>query len=344
MLLRRVRTEVLAQLPARQDTVIPVDLTAEQRDAHDELLQPIAKLANIARRRPLTQAEFLRLMSLLLMQRVIANGMAQLNFESIWPVIRNRPPTAKLIESLGAPKLLELRELVASLVLTQKRKVVIFSQWRRMLDLAAWAVSDLLASEGQRALFFTGQEGRRRRTQNLVDFHDDPRAAVLFLTDAGGVGLNLQKAANACINLELPWNPAVLEQRMGRIHRLGQKRPIDVYNLVSRECIEERIAGLVADKRALFKGLFDGSTDQLRFEGSGALRQVLARLTAGIEETSSSTGEQDEENSDDRPILEPLASSGGPEGHPHAARGGAEEVDGGGRALRRPRPRYAVSP
>jgi superfamily II DNA or RNA helicase len=326
VLLRRVRAEVLSQLPARQDSVIPVELTAEQRDAHDELMQPIAKLAAIARRRPLTQAEFLRLMSLLLTQRVISNGMAQLNFDAIWPAIRGRPPTAKVIESLGAPKLLELRELIASLVLTQRRKVVVFSQFRRMLDLAAWAVSDLLVAEGLRSLFFTGQEGGRRRTQNLVDFHDDPRAAVLFLTDAGGVGLNLQKAANACINLELPWNPAVLEQRIGRIHRLGQKRPIDVYNLVSRDCIEERIASLVADKRALFKGLFDGSTDQLRFEGSGALRQVLARLTAGIEETPSSTGEQDEENSADRPVIDPLAPGGGPEGQPHAATSGADEL------------------
>ncbi len=326
VLLRRVRAEVLSQLPARQDSVIPVELTAEQRDAHDELLQPIAKLAATARRRALTQAEFLRLMSLLLTQRVIANGMAQLNFEAIWPDIRGRPPTTKVIESLAAPKLLELRELIASLVVTQKRKVVVFSQWRRMLDLAAWAVSDLLAPEGLRSLFFTGQEGGRRRTQNLVDFHDDPRAAVLFLTDAGGVGLNLQKAANACINLELPWNPAVLEQRIGRIHRLGQKRPIDVYNLVSRACIEERIASLVADKRALFKGLFDGSTDQLRFEGSGALRQVLARLTAGMEETPSSTGEQDEENSEGRALLAPAVPGGDPEGQPQAAGGGVDDL------------------
>jgi hypothetical protein len=278
VLLRRVRSEVLAQLPARQDTVIPVELTAEQRDAHDELAQPIAKLARIMRHRPLTQPEFLRLMALLLTQRVIANGMAQLNFVSVWPDLRTRTPDPKLIESLSAPKLAELRELISNLVLTQKRKVVVFSQWRRMLDLAAWSVSDLLAADGLRALFFTGQEGPRRRTHNLVDFHDDPKAAILFLTDAGGVGLNLQKAANACINLELPWNPAVLEQRIGRIHRLGQKSPIDVFNLVSRACIEERIAGIVAGKRALFKGLFDGTTDQLQFDRSGALGAVLERL------------------------------------------------------------------
>ena len=278
VLLRRVRSEVLAQLPPRQDTVIPVDLTDQQREAHDGLNQPIAKLAAIAARRPLAPAEFLRLMSLLATQRVISNGMAQLNFEDTWPDIRPRVPSPNLIETLATPKLIELRELIASLVITQKRKVVVFSQWRRMLELAAWSVSDLLAAEGMRALFFTGQERTRRRTQNLVDFHDDPQAAVLFLSDAGGVGLNLQKAANACINLELPWNPAVLEQRIGRIHRLGQKRPIDVYNLVSRACIEERIAGIVADKRALFRGLFEGSSDEIKFERSTALLHVLERL------------------------------------------------------------------
>jgi hypothetical protein len=92
---------------------------------------------------------------------------------------------------------------------------------------------------------------------------------VLFATDAGGVGLNLQRAASACINIELPWNPAVLEQRIGRIYRLGQHRPIDVYNLVSEPGIESRIADLVGSKRALFSGLFDGTTDEVVFERAG---------------------------------------------------------------------------
>ncbi len=278
VLLRRLRTEVLTQLPKRQDSVIPVDLTEEQREAHADLSLPIARLASIARRRPLLPAEFLRLMSLMLTQRVIANGMAQLNFETTWPTISQRVATAKLVESLASPKLLEFRELIANLALLQKRKVVVFSQFRRMLQLSAWAVSDVLAPAGLRTLFFTGQESPKRRTQNLVDFHDDKRAAVLFLTDAGGVGLNLQKAASACINLDLPWNPAVLEQRIGRIHRLGQKFPIDVYNLVSRNSIEERIAALVSDKRALFKGLFDGDTNELKFERSGSLLQLLEQI------------------------------------------------------------------
>jgi SNF2 family DNA or RNA helicase len=306
VLLRRTRAEVLGQLPPRQDTTIPVDLTDRQRDAHDALNQPIAKLAAIARRRPLAPAEFLRLMSLLATQRIIANGLALEEFAAAWPEIRDRRPTAAAIESLDAPKLAELRELVASLVVTQGRKVVVFSQWRRMLELAAWAVSDLLAAAGKRALFFTGQESARRRTHNLVDFHDDPAAAVLFLTDAGGVGLNLQKAASACVNLELPWNPAVLEQRIGRIHRLGQNRPIDVYNLMSRSSIEERIAGLVADKRALFKGVFEGVTDELRFDGGSAITSLLETLAAPDDVADSSTATADDLSGDDLEAPEAL--------------------------------------
>lgn len=94
-----------------------------------------------------------------------------------------------------------------------------------MLKLTNWAVSDLLRKHGRRSLFFTGAESSKLRAQILVEFHDDPNAALLFLTDAGGVGLNLQRAANACINLEQPWNPAVLEQRIGRIYRLGRETP-----------------------------------------------------------------------------------------------------------------------
>jgi hypothetical protein len=277
-LVRRVRREVLAQLPARTDTRVPVQLTPQQADEHDGLNQPIARLVRVARSRPLRQAEFLQLMSLLTQQRIIANGMGQLRFEELWPTYSAARPEASLLEGLFAPKLGELRRLVADLVLTQKRKVVVFSQWRRMLRLAEWSLRDVLGDQGLRAVFFTGAEKPSQRTRSIVDFHDDPSAAVMFLSDAGGVGLNLQKAASACINLELPWNPAVLEQRIGRIYRLGQRQPIDVYNLVSEGSIEARIAGLVGAKQALFTGLFDGTSDEVRFETAASFLTRVERM------------------------------------------------------------------
>ncbi|MBK6847508.1 MAG: DEAD/DEAH box helicase [Proteobacteria bacterium] len=278
-MLRRVRREVLTQLPPRTDTRLPVELTEPQRNEHDALNQPIAQLCQRARKRPLTQAEFLRLMQLLTMQRIYCNGLALANFATTWPnLAAQAEPTDEALQGLFSPKLRELREVVANLVVAQGRKVVVFSQWRRMLRLAEWALRGVLEGAGLRAVYFSGEEAQRRRTQNLVDFHDDPRTCVLLATDAGGVGLNLQRAASCVINLELPWNPAVLEQRIGRIYRLGQKLPIEVYHLVSEEGIESRIVDLVADKRALFTGLFDGTSDAVHFERSGSFLSQVERI------------------------------------------------------------------
>ena len=286
-MVRRVRQDVLDQLPARTDVRVPVELTDPQREEHDALNQPIASLVQRSKSRPLKQSEFLRLMSLLTTQRIISNGLAQLRFEEVWPAVRSCAPEESMILGLSAPKLLELRQLIRQIVLEQGRKVVVFSQWRRMLTLSHWAVSDLLRDDGLRAGFFTGAEGQKRRTQNIVEFHDDPAYRILFASDAGGVGLNLQHAANCVINLELPWNPAVLEQRIGRIYRLGQRLPIDVYNLVCEDGIESRIAGLVGSKQAFFKGLFDGSSDSVQFDQSGSF---LSRVEAMYEGVSASSG------------------------------------------------------
>jgi hypothetical protein len=280
-LLRRGRREVIEQLPTRTDTVVPVAITEAQAEAHAELDLPIARLLAQARRRPLTPGEFLRLMSLLTTQRIIANGMAQLRFEDVWPSLsRTVRADEGTLQELASPKLGHLRDILAQVAVAQARKVVVFSQWRRMLTLAHWAVREVLEGAGLRAAFFTGQETSRRRTQNIVDFHDDPATRVLFATDAGGVGLNLQRAASCCVNLDLPWNPAVLEQRICRIYRLGQRQPIDVYNLVTQSSIEARIAALLADKRAFFSALFDGETNEVRFERSSSF---LARLERMVE-------------------------------------------------------------
>ena len=95
------------------------------------------------------------------------------------------------------------------------------------------------------------------------------------------------------INLELPWNPAVLEQRIGRIYRIGQEQPIDVYNLVNEQGIESRIAGLVGSKQAFFKGLFDGESDAVQFEQSGSFLSRVEKLYDGSAAPASSTADFD---------------------------------------------------
>jgi hypothetical protein len=131
----------------------------------------------------------------------------------------------------------------------------------------------------------------------------------MFLSDAGGVGLNLQRAASCCVNLELPWNPAVLEQRIGRIYRLGQTQPIDVYNLVSEAGIESRIAQLVANKKAVFSSLFDGTSDEVRVEGGRSFLEGVKKLV-DAPEVPAITGEAD---ADDE--LDPVVESSPPSPH-----------------------------
>jgi len=125
-------------------------------------------------------------------------------------------------------------------------------------------------------VFFTGGN-RKTRDQNLVRFHDDPSVRVLFATDAGGVGLNLQRAASCVMNLDLPWNPAVLEQRIARVHRHGQRRPVEVVLFIS-EGLERHIETVVGGKQALFQGLFDGSADAVGFEQSGSFLERLREV------------------------------------------------------------------
>ena len=322
--LRRVRGDVLSQLPTRSDTRVPVELTEAQRAEHDELALPIARLLAQSARRPLLQAEFLRLMSMLATQRMICNGLAQLRFDEVWPHLQRRTADPTALAGLSAPKLTALRALVEQTVVAQTRKAVVFSQWRNMLRLGEWAVRDVLARAGLSAAFFTGAESPKQRERAIAEFHENPSLAVLFLSDAGGVGLNLQRAASVCVNLELPWNPAVLEQRIGRIYRLGQTKPIDVFNLVCEEGIEARIAALVAQKKAVFSSLFDGTSDEVRFEGDASFLESVRKLVEPIEvpvltETDENLNEVDSANeAAPAPIEAPLTS---PEAPPTPAHG-----------------------
>jgi hypothetical protein len=115
----------------------------------------------------------------------------------------------------------------------------------------------------------------------MEKFRRDPECKVFISTDAGGVGLNLQ-AASAVINFEPPWNPARLEQRIGRVHRLGQSRSVHVVHLLTRDSIEERVWETLRLKKSLFKGVFDSPTDEVSFAALGrktvlqAVKEIFA--------------------------------------------------------------------
>ena len=301
--LRRLRKDVLEDLPSRTDSSIVVPCTEEQKIIHDDLAGRVAKLMAITNSRPLKPEEHLRLMSLLTQMRIVSNALAQFEFELIWDSLKNDPRPEQRLPQLHSPKLGEFRDIIRGLLSQDDVKIVVFSQWQRMLRLNHWAIHDLLKELEVEAVFFTGKENQKRRTENVIRFHDDPNVRIFFASDAGGVGLNLQKAASVCLNLELPWNPAVLEQRIGRVYRLGQKKPVQVYNLITQDSIEERITALVGQKKAVFNELFDGTSDEVHYEENSSfyeqVQSVMKQLNPSMETIDS---ESDEDELLDREI------------------------------------------
>jgi SNF2 family DNA or RNA helicase len=244
VLLRRTRAEVLTQLPARTATTVWVEMSDAQRGPYAGQQQTLALLLQ---KKYLTEVDRRRILACVQNLRMLCGSTYLLDRETN-----------------VSPKLAELAEILRDLLGADPHKVVIFSQWEVMLRKAAEVVEGL----GFGHVLLCGAVPGKERRGLLERFRDDPDCRVFLSTDAGGTGLNLQ-AADTVINLEVPWNPAVLEQRIARVHRMGQHRPVQVFDLVTRDSIEERVLRTLDTKRSLFETVFGGSGDEVSFEALG---------------------------------------------------------------------------
>jgi len=126
-----------------------------------------------------------------------------------------------------------------------------------------------------------------KRKDLYYNFTNDPECRVFLSTDAGGVGLNLQAAAYL-INLDIPWNPAVLEQRIARIYRYGQKKNVSITNLVARNTIEERMLDVLKFKGSLAQGILDNGENNI-FMGESKFKKFMQ----SVEEITTSMPKQE---------------------------------------------------
>ena len=147
-------------------------------------------------------------------------------------------------EDRTSPKVEELERILEQCLTETEVKVVLFSEWERMLELAR----DRLRQMRIGYAWHTGSVPQQRRRAEIRVFKIDPECRVFLSTDSGGVGLNLQNAS-VVINCDLPWNPARLEQRIARAWRKNQTRPVTVINLIAEDTIEHRMLGTLAAKR-----------------------------------------------------------------------------------------------
>ena len=268
--LRRRKAEVLTQLPERVDSRIFVPLTPEQRLHHDENGEIVSRIVSRWRRSGyLSDADQRRLQCALQNMRMACNSTFLLDH----------------VTDHGN-KVDELMALLDDLLQEPAAKAVVFSQWLGTHELI---VRRLGGRGGQRSwghVLFNGSVPGDQRGALVEQFHQDPNCRLFLSTDAGGVGLNLQHAAAVVVNMDMPWNPAVLEQRIGSVHRMGQARGVQVINFVGQGSIEEGMLSVLAFKKSLFAGVLDGGETDVFLQGTR-----LSKFMESVEKVAGAMGE-----------------------------------------------------
>jgi len=128
----------------------------------------------------------------------------------------------------------------------QEEKKVVFVQYLKTLD----SVASLLERRGLPFALFCGDLSAREKDEAIRRFRED--LPILLSTESGGEGRNLQ-FCNTLINFDLPWNPMRIEQRIGRLHRIGQNRDVFIFNLSVRETLEDHILHILENKINMFE-------------------------------------------------------------------------------------------
>ncbi|MEZ5534504.1 MAG: DEAD/DEAH box helicase [Thiolinea sp.] len=292
VMLRRDRRLVSDQLPQRIEQRLDLPMTQAQKELHDAAMQAAGSLARKSKFRPLTPSESNRMMASLQQARMACNAAGLVDKET-----------------QGAPKLDELENIVAELCVQSGLKMVVFSQWELMTRM----VEQRLQKMGVGCVCLHGGVPTAKRGALMDRFRDDDAIQVFISTDAGGTGLNLQNAS-VLVNLDMPWNPAVLDQRIARVHRLGQRKTVQTIIMVSSPSYEEHVLALVKGKRNLFDNVIDPEAEE---DVVGVSRKLLETLTEDLakmglgEEPAADTGKTvDAELVPDAEGAEPVPADG----------------------------------
>ena len=254
ILLRRTRDSVRLELPERTTEFVRIAPSDEQISIHRSHMQIVA---SIVHKKFISEMDLLRLQKELLICRMTAN--------STFLVDKQRPGYSTKLERLD--------ELFESLFEEEGRKVVLFSEWTTMLDL----IEPLLRKRKLDYVRLDGSVPQKKRQELVHRFQTEPDCRLFLTTNAGSTGLNLQ-AANTVVIVELPWNPAVLEQRIARAHRMGQSQSVQVFVLVTEGTIEESLLATIAAKKDLALAALDVESDVDAVDVASGMQELKGRL------------------------------------------------------------------
>ena len=254
LILRRTKSQVATELPARVEQTLHVDLEAPQRKFYDDLLESY-------RRSVLDRVDRLGIEKA---RMHILEALLRLRQAACHPALadprKTNAPSAKLDALIPA-----LEEVVA-----EGHKALVFSQFTSLLAL----VRERLDASGTVYEYLDGQT--RDRQARVDRFQTDPACSIFLISlKAGGHGLNLTAAEYVFI-LDPWWNPAVEAQAVDRAHRIGQTKQVMATRIVARDTIEEKILELQASKRALADAILGQDQGVLAQIGRSELEVLLA--------------------------------------------------------------------
>ncbi len=247
IMLRRKKSDLEGELPPRVDKTYLVNMSQSQQVRYDEYETIVSRLANKAKKYPLSFDEMKKLQMGLACMRILCDSAYILD--------------QKITIS---PKVDEVVPIIEELLEDKSSKIIIFSEWEKMLQLLNFS----LKQQGIKVAWHTGSLDQKQRREEIKKFKQENTHNILLSTDSGSVGLNLQ-VANVVINLDMPWNPAKLEQRIARAWRKYQAQTVQVINFITQERLEHRIVEIVKQKQFLSDNVLDGlGQDELKLPSS----------------------------------------------------------------------------
>ena len=261
--LRRLKTEVLDDLPPRTEIVLHVEMSPAEAALYEAL-----------RRRAVDDLE-----KLMVQGRGAGGsggsgpgpGDGRLEILAHLTRLRLACCNPRLVQDAGAPASSKLATFAETLdeLLANRHKVLVFSQFVKHLKL----IEEYLAGAGVAYQYLDGSTPAKARAERVAAFQAGRGDVFLISLRAGGVGLNLT-AADYVIHMDPWWNPAAEDQASDRAHRIGQTRPVTIYRLVAKGTIEEQIVDLHHHKRDLAERLLEGADAPARLD-AGELLELL---------------------------------------------------------------------
>ena len=248
-MIRTTRASTSIRFPKRDVTNILFDLTGPERDLYDSVTRLVRRLVQGHRE---TRRGAIKLTLLTLQKEIGSSSFAAVPTLAKL-MARETPGQARteleaLVHSARAIEANAKFEGIRKIVESSRDKFVVFTQFRATLEFLARSLRGM----GVKVAVFHGALSLREKEAAIAQFRD--RARVLVSTEAGGEGRNLQ-FCHLLVNYDLPWNPMRIEQRIGRLHRLGQTHDVRVFNFTARSTVEAYVLEIVHEKINMFRSV-----------------------------------------------------------------------------------------